>query len=138
MKRMKVASIWAMTSGILVIVLGIIHNLGVAEAYSYGFDKLPSLIWRGFKYMYLGVGTAWIFAGFFLIASSRGLRRGTSWAWPLGFSTAVLMLLFGVGAMILMPDNPPAPFILACALLAGVPFLLHRPSSRCSTGRENG
>ena len=129
MKRTTVASLWSGTAGILIILLGIIHSLGVKEPYRYGFDKLPSLMWRAFEYMYLGVGVVWIFVGLLLVVCGRGLRRGTAWAWPLGMASAVLMLLFGVGAMVLMPDNPPAPFILGCALLTAVPFLLHRPSS---------
>jgi len=43
MKRTTVASLWSGMAGILIILLGIIHNLGVKEPYRYGFDKLPSV-----------------------------------------------------------------------------------------------
>ncbi|MBN2371232.1 MAG: hypothetical protein JXO72_12175 [Vicinamibacteria bacterium] len=131
MTRAKVAPVWAMISGVLVTLLGLFHNRGVMDVFhGYGFDRLASLSGRGFIYMYLGVGIAWIGAGLLLFVSGRGLRRGASWAWPLGSAAAVFMLIFGVGAMVIMPDNPPTVLIAGCAILAVPPFALYRPSRR--------
>jgi hypothetical protein len=120
-----------MVGGVLVILLGLVHNSGVMDVFhGYGFDKLPSLPGRGLIYMFLGVGTAWIFVGLLLFECGRGLGRGATWAWPLGVASSTLMLVFAVGAMVVMPDNPPTVAIVICSLLASMPFLLHRPSRR--------
>ena len=67
MKRMKVASIWAITAGVIVTFLGICHNLGTMDVFhDFGFDKIP--MGHGFIYMFLGVGTTWIFVGLILVA----------------------------------------------------------------------
>jgi hypothetical protein len=125
MKRTRIASIWAITAGAIVALLGICHNLGTMSVYhDFGFDQIPA--GHGFIYMFAGVGTAWIFVGLTLIACGRGLPKGASWAWPLGFASAVLMLLFGVGAVLIIPDAPTAPLILGCSLPPVVPFLMQR------------
>lgn len=127
----KVAGVWVMIGGVLVGLLGLVHNLAAMDVFhSYGFDRLSSLAGRGFIYMFIGVGTAWVFAGLLLFASGRGLRGGAPWAWPVGFASAFLMVLFGVGAMVIMPENSASPFILGCSILAAMPFLLHWPSPR--------
>ena len=129
MKRMRIASIWAITAGSILTLLGIVHNLGTMDVFhDYGFDQIP--MGHGFIYMFLGVGTAWIFVGLLLIACGRGIPRGVPWAWPLGFASAVLMLLFGIGAMLIIPEVPTAPLILGCSLPPVVPFLLHRPAQQ--------
>jgi hypothetical protein len=131
MTRTKVVPVWAMIGGGLVTLLGLFHNLGVMDVFhGYGFDRLPSLSGRGFIYMYLGVGSAWMFAGLLLFASGRGLRRGAPWAWPLGSAAAAFMLICGVGAIVIMPDNPPTVLIVGCAILVAPPFALYRPSGR--------
>jgi hypothetical protein len=131
MTRARVAPVWAMIGGVLVALLGLVHNLGTMDVFhGYGFDRLPSLQGRAFIYMFAGVGLAWIFAGLLLFASGRGLRRGASWAWPLGTATAVFMLIYAIGAILIMPDNPPAWLILGCAVVAAPPFALYRPSAR--------
>ncbi len=127
MKRTTIASIWAITAGVIVALLGVCHNLGTLSVYhDFGFDQIPA--GHGFIYMFAGVGTAWIFVGLALIACGRGLPKGAPWAWPLGFACAILMLLFGVGAMVIIPDAPTAPLILGCSLPTVVPFLVQRPS----------
>ncbi len=131
MMRAKVAPVWAMAGGIAVLLLGTVHNLGTMDVFhGYGVDRLPSLLGRGFVYMFVGVGLAWIFAGLLLFASGRGLKSGASWAWPLGAATAAFMLLYGLGALLIMPDNPPTKLILGCAILAAPPFALYRPPRR--------
>jgi hypothetical protein len=131
MTRARVAPVWAMIGGVVVALLGLVHSLGTMDVFhGYGFDRLPSLQGRAFIYMFAGVGLAWIFAGLLLFASGRGLRRGASWAWPLGSAAAVFMLVYAIGAIVIMPDNPPAWLILGCAVAAAPPFALYRPSGR--------
>jgi hypothetical protein len=73
MKKHEFGSYWVLACGILIAILGIIHNSATKEIYYSGYDKLPMHQGWVFIYMFLAVGTAVIFAGGLVIYCSLTL-----------------------------------------------------------------
>lgn len=124
MQRRKIGSYWVLVAGILIAILGMIHNAATKEVYYSGYDKLPTHHGWVFIYMFLAVGTVMIFAGGLVIYCSFGLRRSERWSWIISLGVGVFVVILVSGAVMVMPGNPFAYIGLALAILEIIPLIL--------------
>lgn len=125
MQRRQIGSYWVLAAGILIAILGMIHNAATKEVYYSGYDKLPMHHGWVFIYMFVVVGTAGIFAGGLVIYCSFGLRRSEKWSWIIALGVGVFMLTLAGGAVMVMPGNPFAYIGLALAILEILPLIVY-------------
>lgn len=124
MQRRQIGSYWVLAAGVLIVILGMIHNAATKDVYYSGYDKLPLHHGWVFIYMFLAVGTAVIFAGGLVIYCSFGLRRSERWSWIIALAVGVFVVILGSGAMIIMPGNPFSYIGLALAILEILPLII--------------
>ena len=127
MDKRKVGSIWVLIIGILIIILGLIHNAATSIVFHMGsFEKLPKEDGLVFIYMYVATGTAVIAAGLLTIYCSFALKKSERMAWTITIAVCIFMILLGIGAIITMTDNPFAYIMLVLPLLEIIPLLNYK------------
>ena len=125
MEKKKRASQWVFAAGILIAILGLIH-IAATPMVLKDLDELPKNVKDSLVYMYVTTGAAVVFAGLLAVYSSIGIKRSEGMARPLAVGVGVFMFLVGVGAVIVMPDNPFAYIGLVLALVEIAPLLVYR------------
>ncbi|MFQ6120215.1 MAG: hypothetical protein ACE5KE_10060 [Methanosarcinales archaeon] len=125
MEKGKFGSKWVFIMGILIVILGIIHN-GATPLISSDLDILPKNVMLVMIFMFVGTGTAIIFAGLLTIYCSFGLKKSERMAWVIAMGVGVFIGLLGIGAVITMPNNPFAYIMSAFSILVIIPLLIHR------------
>ena len=125
MERRKLGSRWVLVAGILIAVLGLIHDAATFVIFGdvgkpYDGKVLASI------FTFVATGAAVIFVGLLTVYSSFGLERSEKWAWTVAKGVGMFMIPFGLGAVATMPDNPFAYIGLVAAILEVIPLLIFR------------
>jgi magnesium-transporting ATPase (P-type) len=136
MQRRQTGSNWVLAAGILIAILGMIHNAATKEVYYSGYDKLPLHHGWVFIYMFLLVGTAVVFAGGLVVYCSFGLRRSERWSWSIALGVGVFMVILVSGAVMVMPGNLFAYIGLALALMEILPLIIFHKEFTNSPGSK--
>ncbi|MFZ5645179.1 MAG: hypothetical protein ACOY46_16510 [Bacillota bacterium] len=117
---------WVLTTGILILILGLIHIGATPIVYKMGFNGLQDGYGKTFLYMYVSTGAAVVFAGLLTIYCSSGLGKMERESWMMATGAGIFMFLLGAGAVITMPDNPFSYITLIISLVDVVPLLMFR------------
>jgi len=115
MEKRKRISRWILIMGIFFTLLGLVHIAAtplVIETELAGLDKG---IVRVFVYMFVATGVAVVCAGLLVVYSAIGMKRAENMAWPVAVGGGLFMLLLGIGAVVMMTDNPFAYIMLVSA-----------------------
>lgn len=98
---------WMITSGVLAILIGILHDAFTMEMAAKIGGKVPEspeLLWR-FGYFFAAMGTAVIFSGALMLRTVRPVRRGDRWAWRIALLTSLFLVLLMTGAIYCQMNN---------------------------------
>jgi hypothetical protein len=128
MERRIFATGWIQTVGILILILGVIHCAVTPYIMQRAWvSLLPPENARVFLYMYLATGVATIFGGWLAMVAAKGLRVGEPLAWALAWRVALFVLFLGIGAAVLMFENPFSHIMLVLSILLAVPVFWYWP-----------
>lgn len=105
--------IWLLVSGILIVLIGVLHCLFTSEMYAKLYDELVKAgsletAQAGatrFAYFFALGGVLAIFCGALMIYAASRLKTPEGWARVVGLASAWLMVLFGVSAMVFGMSN---------------------------------
>lgn len=125
---------WIRITGILVIVLGLMHCAATPMVLAEGRAKMPADLLNVYIYMFLATGLATIGTGLIIALSSRGLAQSKLWSLHLNIGAAGFISILGISAPIAMASNPFAYLTLALALLLDVLLVIHYRTSSQSSG----
>jgi hypothetical protein len=88
----------SLVGGVLVLLIGVLHAAATPMIYRGVHAVIPDKA-LGVSYFFGVMGLYVAFAGSLMLACSRALARGESWAWALSLGNGVCNVLAGVGAM---------------------------------------
>ena len=120
---MKKLTNWISISCIALMVLGVIHLIATIMVVPM-FQNLADEQFSVFIFMYLATGIGTILPGLISKLQVKELKEKNKRAWMTILICSIYTVIFGIGAIILMTDNPFAylGFIIGISLL--IPTLL--------------
>ena len=117
MKRKKTVVNWVLGTGILTLLIGIMHTVSAPMIFKAQVGKFP-LLPREFLlknvYFFAAMGSTVIFLGLLLIWTARHLRKEKSWAWLLSLASSCFLVLLMANAIYFKMNN-----LLILLLLVG-------------------
>lgn len=129
-RRIRAVSTWVLTAGMLIMVLGVVHNVTTGLAYHEGLERVPLADARSFIYLFVGTGTVVSFTGLLVVYAAWGLRHTERWAFTAALVGGAIVALVGVVALVALSTGVlPSLFVLA-GLAVLVPLLRHRRDLR--------
>jgi hypothetical protein len=134
-KKRKIASAWILMTGILILILGIIHNVATPFIMN-GFEQLPDDKFMVFVFMFVATGTATIFFGLITIVCATKFDNGNKTAYSVLMLSGFFVIILGAGAFASMPSNPFAYATLAIAFLNIIPMFIFSKSLRFEQALE--
>jgi len=126
MNRTTFQSYWVRIAGILIILIGVMHDISTPGIYQRWLDILPQNYKSralGMAFFFAVAGAAVIFAGLLMLYASIGLRKSEGWARVIGLGASLFTGLFGITAMAVGFNNPLV-WVMMVAAIASVIVLL--------------
>ncbi len=117
---------WALTTGILLVLVGLIHNAATPVFHAEGSYLLPAPNDLVADAMFVAAGTALVVLGALCIYCRRALGRGEGWAAVIMVASGLYSLLLGVAAIVIMRDNPFACILALVGAAQLMPPLARR------------
>lgn len=125
MKKTNLLSRVSLISGIIILLIGIVHNAFAPVIYEQASRDVGDKA-IAFVSFFVLVGAAVIFFGIFLIYSSRGLKRGEFWAWNISLLSSLFIALMGIPIILFLKINFLHVIMLAGAILNLIVLLSYR------------
>jgi hypothetical protein len=127
MNKQKVQSRLSLIGGILIVLVGVAHTLGIPSVYR-NFQAIfvdphdgGSLTVLAATYLFAVLGLYILFSGWLLIYTSGGLARSERWAWTVASTTAICNLVAGTGVLVV---GVRSPFVVTWVVTSLVLVLL--------------
>ncbi|MCK5163947.1 MAG: DUF2867 domain-containing protein [Desulfobacula sp.] len=115
---------WQYYSGILIVLIGMVHVSAIFPIFATGYESLPGESMPVGIYMFIATGVAVMFTGLLIIYCSNGMANLENRAWYSLMFCGGFLIMIGGGAVAVMPGNPFAWVMLAAALVQIFPFIL--------------
>lgn len=124
MGRRRFLRSWILFSGIVISIIGLVHNSFAPGMYKSLLtieplkDKAP-----GFVYFFVFAGTAFLFAGLLTIYSSTGLKNADRWAVIIAVGSAIFVALGALSAVIFAKFENPLIYVTALCGVSNIILL---------------
>ncbi|MBN2011882.1 hypothetical protein JW960_21315 [candidate division KSB1 bacterium] len=100
MKKNQFIGKWTLTVGIIIGVIGVIHNCFTPTLWQQALnDGITHEQAAGFAYFFLLSGSAFILAGLLMAFASFDLKKSARWAWQVVLINCTFVALAGIGAI---------------------------------------